>query len=409
MQNAEYAYELPESAIAVHPAMPRSSARLLTWRDGAVTSHHRFKDLPAILHANTQLWVNNTRVIRARLLLMKPTGGRLEVFLLEPHERSMEQALASTQCVVWKCMVKGAKRWTAGEAALQVEDSRGKWEVTAKRVGMDEGVRYIELKWTHRSAATGDVQEVSFVELLEAMGKMPLPPYMRRPAEEQDAEDYQTVYAEVPGSVAAPTAGLHLDAQLMANLSASTSIHHITLHVGAGTFKPLVEGDVRNHVMHGENCSVSFDAIQALAEDGVHRVATGTTSLRTLESLYWLAIKWKETGEQPFELNQWEWRNELGTKADRLGWSMETAMQWCANALDGNDWSFRTSVMIIPPYRIRSVRGLITNFHLPNSTLLCLVASAIGEEWRSVYDRALAEEFRFLSYGDGSYLEWNQR
>ena len=409
MQTADYAYELPESAIAVHPMMPRSSARLLTWRQGAVTTDLRFTDLPKVLPAGTQLWVNNTRVIRARLLLQKPTGGRLEVFLLEPHEMSMEQALASTESVVWKCMVKGGKRWTAGEAGLNVEDAAGKWEVNAKRVGMDEGVRYIELKWMHRSAASGESREASFAELLEAMGKMPLPPYMRRPAEEQDAEDYQTVYAEVPGSVAAPTAGLHFDAPLMADLSACTSLHQVTLHVGAGTFKPLGEGDVADHVMHGEHCSVSFDAIQALAEEGVHRVATGTTSLRTLESLYWLAIKWKETGEQPAELHQWEWCHELGEAAERLGWTMETAMQWCVNALDGADWHFRTSVMMVPPYRIRSVQGLITNFHLPNSTLLCLVAAAIGDDWRAVYDRALAEGFRFLSYGDGSYLEWDPR
>ena len=173
MQTADYAYELPESAIAVHPVMPRSSARLLTWRQGAVTTDLQFTDLPKVLPAGTQLWVNNTRVIRARLLLQKPTGGRLEVFLLEPHEMSMEQALASTESVVWKCMVKGGKRWTAGEAGLNVEDAAGKWEVNAKRVGMDEGVRYIELKWTHRSAASGESREASFAELLEASTNSP--------------------------------------------------------------------------------------------------------------------------------------------------------------------------------------------------------------------------------------------
>ena len=320
----------------------------------------------------------------------------------------MEQALGFNGVGGLEMHGQRGKRWTAGEAGLNVEDAAGKWEVNAKRVGLDEGVRFIELKWSHRSASTGEEREASFAELLEAMGKMPLPPYMQRPAEEQDAEDYQTVYAEVPGSVAAPTAGLHFDAPLMAELSTSTSLHQVTLHVGAGTFKPLGEGDVADHVMHGEHCSVSFDAIQALAEEGVHRVATGTTSLRTLESLYWLAIKWKETGEQPDELHQWEWSHELGDSAERLGWTMETAMQWCVNALDGADWHFRTSVMMVPPYRIRSVQGLITNFHLPNSTLLCLVASAIGDDWKSVYERALAEGFRFLSYGDGSYLEWER-
>lgn len=408
MDATEYDYPLPESAIAVHPADPRSSARLLVWRNGAVETAHRFTDMPHILPADTQLWVNNTRVLRARLLLQKPTGGRLEVFLLEPEGKSMEQALAATESVVWKCMIKGGKRWNAGNASLDVEDAAGKWQLEAQRVGMDEGVRFVELKWSHRSAATGEPREASFAELLEAMGKMPLPPYMRRAAEDQDAEDYQTVYAEVPGSVAAPTAGLHFDAALMAELSACTSLHHVTLHVGAGTFKPLGEGDITEHVMHGEHCSVPYDAVCALSEEGVHRVATGTTSLRTLESLYWLAIKWKATGERPEELHQWEWRNELAPHAAALSWSMETAMQWCSQQLDGEDWHFRTSIMIVPPYALRSVDGLITNFHLPNSTLLCLVAAAIGEGWKEVYAQALNEGFRFLSYGDGSYLEWGQ-
>jgi S-adenosylmethionine:tRNA ribosyltransferase-isomerase len=402
----DYDYDLPESAIAVHPVNPRSHARLLVWRRGELATHQRFTDLPEVLPAGTQLWVNNTRVLRARLLLQKPTGGRLEVFLLEPKGKSMEQALAATESVVWKCMVKGGKRWNAGTASLRVEDAEGKWQLEAERVGMDEGVRYVELRWKHRSSASGEARQASFAELLEAMGKMPLPPYMRRTAEEQDAEDYQTVYAEVPGSVAAPTAGLHFDAPLMADLSACTSLHQVTLHVGAGTFKPLSDGEVTEHVMHGEHCSVSFDAIQALGQEGVHRVATGTTSLRTLESLYWLAIKWKVSGVQPDELDQWEWKMELATPAQELAWNMETAMQWCARKLDGQAWYFRTSIMIVPPYALKSVRGLITNFHLPNSTLLCLVSAAVGSDWKAMYQTALDEGFRFLSYGDGSYLEW---
>lgn len=408
MDSTEYDYHLPDSAIAIHPVEPRSNARLLVRREGSVETHLRFRDLPGVLPPKTQLWVNNTRVIRARLLLQKPTGGRLEVFLLEPQGKSMEQALAATTSVVWKCMVKGGKRWTTGTAALEAEDAAGKWQLEAQRVGMDEGVRFVELKWSHRSATTGEPREASFAELLEAMGKMPLPPYMRRSAEDQDAEDYQTVYAEVPGSVAAPTAGLHFDAALMAELSVQTSLHQVTLHVGAGTFKPLGEGDVTEHVMHGEHCTVAFEAICALAEEGIHRVATGTTSLRTLESLYWLAIKWRATGVRPEELSQWEWKHELASEAASLEWSMETAMQWCAQQLDGQDWHFRTSIMIMPPYALKSVHALITNFHLPNSTLLCLVAAAIGDEWKEVYARALDEQFRFLSYGDGSYLEWSR-
>ena len=399
-------YELPDSAIALHPVSPRSAARMLIWNQGESDWSHHFHDLPSLIPAGAQIWVNNTRVIRARLLLQKPTGGRLEVFLLEPISSSMEQALASTEAVEWKCMVKGSKRWTAGEATLEVEDAQGKWTVSAQRTGADEGVRFIKLSWSFVASDTGSHREASFSELLEALGKMPLPPYMRRPEEGSDATDYQTVYAEVPGSVAAPTAGLHYDAELMSELSAKASIHQVTLHVGAGTFKPLESGSVAEHAMHAERCSVSNAAIQALASESCHRVATGTTSLRTLESLYWLAIKWKQSGVKPARLSQWEWCESLLEADQELGWTMETAMQWCLAALDGDDWEFETAIMIAPPYRIRSVGALITNFHLPNSTLLCLVAAAIGPNWRELYDGALARNFRFLSFGDGSYLRW---
>lgn len=406
LHSASFAYDLPEEAIALHPVEPRSSARMLVWRKGKMDLNHRFEDLPALLPSATQIWVNNTRVIRARLLLQKPTGGRLEVFLLEPKGQTMEQALAATAPVTWKAMVKGGKRWSAGEAALHVHDVTGSWSLEAHEVGADEGVRYVKVSWKFQAAGEGEFREMSFSQLLEAMGNMPLPPYMRRPETEADSEDYQTVYAEVPGSVAAPTAGLHFDAALMAELSRQQTFHHVTLHVGAGTFKPLGDGSIADHTMHGEQCTVSFESILALSQEGIARVATGTTSLRTLESLYWLAIKWKVSGEQPHELGQWEWCEGLAESEALLGWSMETAMQWCAAKLDGAAWSFTTSIMIAPPYTVRSVQHLITNFHLPNSTLLCLVAAAIGEDWRAVYEAALADGYRFLSFGDGSLLSW---
>jgi len=409
MQSSSFDYELPEEAIAIHPVEPRSIARMLVWRGGVVEMDYTFKDLPNLLPSDSQLWVNNTKVIRARLILQKPTGGRLEVFLLEPMNLTMEQALSSTQPVDWKCLVKGGKRWNDGTAFIEVEGSGGIWSVQAKRIGADEGVRFVQLSWTFRDNKSEKRSVLCFSELLDVLGKMPLPPYMRRQEEAQDAVDYQTIYAEVPGSVAAPTAGLHFDSELFAELSVGCTIHNVTLHVGAGTFKPLVDGSITDHSMHGESCLVSNDAIQSLCKMGVHRVATGTTSLRTLESLYWLAIKWKTSGTQPHELNQWEWRDELNEGARSLNWNMETAMQWCAVQLDGRDWHFHTSIMIIPGYEIRSVQALITNFHLPNSTLLCLVAAAIGDSWKSMYEEALDSGFRFLSFGDGSYLEWNSK
>lgn len=367
--------------------------------------HCRFDHLPNLLPNGSQLWMNDTRVIRARLLLQKETGGRLEIFLLEPMGQSMEQSLSSMTSVRWRCMVRGGKKWKNGLASIRVEDAAGIWEVNACRVGMEEGIRHVELTWKFISSATGEAAEVMFSMLLESLGRMPLPPYMRRLDEPDDASDYQTVYAEVPGSVAAPTAGLHYDENLLAELSATNSLHAVTLHVGAGTFKPLAEGQVREHVMHGEKCTVSFDSIKALSQPNQNRIATGTTTLRTLESLYWLALKWRSEGVQPHSLDQWEWSDSLHLVEEQMGWDMETAMQWLIQQLDGKDWEFETAIMMAPPYQIRSVQALITNFHMPQSTLLCLVACAIGGHWRALYETAMDNGFKFLSYGDGSLLQ----
>jgi len=403
--HAAFDYDLPESFIALHPSEPRSDAKLLVWNGDEADVSHRFSDLPSLLPEGCQLWMNNTRVIRARLLLQKETGGRLEIFLLEPIDQSMEQSLSSIRPVRWRCMVKGGKKWKNGMAAIKVEDAAGVWEVNAQRVGMEEGIRHVELDWKFTASSTGKEAAVMFSMLLESMGRMPLPPYMRRPDEPDDASDYQTVYAEVPGSVAAPTAGLHYDEALLAELSATKSLHAVTLHVGAGTFKPLGEGEVKQHVMHAERCSVSFDSIKALAQPNQNRIATGTTTLRTLESLYWLALKWRSEGTQPLVLEQWEWCDALRSVEAEMDWSMETAMQWLIQQLDGQGWEFETAIMMAPPYRVRSVQALITNFHMPQSTLLCLVACAIGAPWRSVYEVAMSNDFKFLSYGDGSLLQ----
>ncbi len=393
-------YHLPEEAIALHPVEPRSRARLWHVSENVMGDAGTFEDLPELLPEGFQLWVNDTRVIRARLILLKPTGGRLELFLLEPIGMTMEQALRSTKPLIWRCLVRGAKRWRDGEASLRGEGEHARWTLRAQMHQIEEGTRQVRFDWAQDGS-----DELTWGEMLEMLGNTPLPPYMRRKDEAQDVDDYQTVYAEVPGSVAAPTAGLHYDEPLMERLRSKGTLHAVTLHVGAGTFKPLTEGEVAHHVMHAEHCVVPYAALASLSELEPHRVVTGTTTLRTLESVYWLALKWKKEGHQPNQLGQWEWARELKSMDEMLDWDMSTAVRWAMEQLQGRDWVFQTSIMMVPSYRIRSCQGLVTNFHLPKSTLLCLVAAAIGERWKEIYQMALGDGFRFLSYGDGSYLE----
>lgn len=386
-----------------------------------------FADLPEILKEGEgidQLWVNDTRVIRARLLMQKSTGGRIEVFLLEPVDVPMEQALLRKKEVTMRCMVKGAKRWKSGPLSLNLpgewEDVPGQWQLSAQMVGVDVGQRLVAFTWSFvPNTVKREVSQPTWGELVEALGAIPLPPYMRRSEEVGDEVEYQTVYAKHPGSVAAPTAGLHFDHDLWTTIQdAGTDVQRLTLHVGAGTFVPLGDGEIEAHEMHAERCWVSYRAIEALARPGLRRCATGTTSLRTLESLYWIAVLWHQTGKRPTHLEQWAAYEELSAHAEKLGWSHPDAMAWLAAQLCAMDPDtghspnldevvlvFSTSLMMIPGYRVRSVDALITNFHLPGSTLLCLVEAFVGPAWRDMYTHALENNYRFLSYGDGCYIE----
>lgn len=390
----DFDYALPDAAIARHPVHPRSAARLMFVPRDAEARHLRFVDLPGQMAPGDQLWHNNTRVLRARLMLEKPTGGRLELFLLEPAGCTMEQALAACGSGEWKAMVRGGKRWRQGVA--EVTWAGGERWLRAERLAVEEGAWTVRLNWA---------EEVPFAAVIEELGAVPLPPYLGREEEASDAEDYQTIYAEVPGSVAAPTAGLHFDEDLWSALSArGVQPMSVTLHVGAGTFKPLGTGGLEAHVMHAERCLLTRQAVEALAVAGVRRWATGTTTLRTLESLFWYAVLWRSSGTAPDAVPQWVWKDCAGW-VDEWGWSrLEDAAAWMLsqpfNALD-----FATGIMIVPGYQIRSIDALITNFHMPKSTLLCLISAVVGDRWRSLYEEALAAGYRFLSYGDGSVLE----
>jgi len=402
--------------------------------DGGGPMDRHFTDLPEVLASAMgcdQLWVNDTKVIRARLLMQKPTGGRIEVFLLEPVDCPMEHALQAQDGVTMRCMVKGARRWRDGVAHLELPgewaDTVGTWRLDAREVGAEVGHRLVAFRWRFTPTISAPdagpdgpaLPKPSWGDLVEALGSMPLPPYMRRPEEALDAVEYQTVYAQHPGSVAAPTAGLHFDHDLwQAVQSAGTVVHRVTLHVGAGTFVPLGEGSVTDHEMHAERCAVGLPALRALAEPNVRRCATGTTSLRTLESLFWLAIHWHQSDAQPDHLEQWAPYNHLAQHADALGWTFSEAMAWLVHQLskpdpstgvspdlDSAQLTFTTALMMIPGYSVRSVDALITNFHQPGSTLLCLVEAFVGRAWRDMYEHALSSGYRFLSYGDGCYLE----
>lgn len=402
VNSQDFQYGLPDSAIAKHPVTPRRAARMAVVDSQGQRSHHTFEALPDLLKAGgvDGLWANDTKVLHARILAKKATGGQLELFLLSPANSTVEEALAARGSVQWKAMVRNAKRWSDGTAVANGQ-SHELWVHELSKAA--DGHRVLSLEWKSNHGLNS-----SFAEVLEDLGKTPLPPYMRRSAELQDKVDYQTVFAMVPGSVAAPTAGLHYDDVLLEDLNAAgLTLNRLTLHVGAGTFKPLSEGEVMAHDMHAERCVVNRSAIQRMASQKV-RVATGTTTLRTMESLFWWSLHWKVYGEWCSVLPQRCPYGDLATKAQELEWSDHKALHGILNHAPWNeqgDVSFETQLMIVPGYRIRMVQALVTNFHQPGSTLLCLVAAVVGMSgWKSLYEEALDHGYRFLSYGDGSLL-----
>lgn len=400
----DFHYDLPEAAIAKHPVEPRRAAKMaILGRDGTL-SHRTFEDLPEALEREgvDGLWANDTKVLHARILASKATGGQLEIFLLAPFKAPVEESLAARKEVVWTAMVRNAKRWSDGRATAE-----GRRHVLAveRLSDADDGTRVVRLSWDVKNGNDGDS---TFGEVLEDLGKTPLPPYMRRAAHDQDRTDYQTVFAMAPGSVAAPTAGLHYDDPLLGALKASgCPLHRLTLHVGAGTFKPLAEGKVLEHEMHAERCVLSRDALTTMANQRV-RVATGTTTLRTMESLYWWSLHHRVLGTWPDVLPQRSPYSSWAVQSESMGWTDRDALNHileCATWDERGEVTFETQLMIVPGYRIRMVQGLVTNFHQPGSTLLCLVGAFVGmEAWKSMYAQCLAQDYRFLSYGDGSLL-----
>lgn len=389
----DYTYTLPDDRIARHPLHERDASRLLVYRAGAIEDR-TFRELPDLVPPNALLILNDTRVVRARIQFRRATGALLECMVMDPEgHRPMEQALMDRNSSRWWCMMGNSKRWK-GEELHRVHDG---FSISARRIEQREGEHLIEFRWNDGS---------SFVEALRNIGTIPLPPYMRRDAMPDDTLRYNTVFAQNDGSIAAPTASLHFSARVLEQLAErGVRSARLTLHVGAGTFLPVKSERMAEHRMHTEQVRISRAALVALREQ-VGRgpiIPVGTTALRTLESIYWHGVQLLQGNRgAPFHVDQWAPYNAKGQELPDVKAVLDTlisTMEESAGVLSGT-----TSLLIAPGYTFRFADGLVTNFHQPQSTLLLLVAAFVGSGWRTVYEHALAQDYRFLSYGDSSLL-----
>jgi S-adenosylmethionine:tRNA ribosyltransferase-isomerase len=392
---SDYTYQLPPEKIAAFPLEKRDESKLLIYKNGEI-SESQFINLVDQLPAGSRLVFNDTRVVRARLLFNKPTGARIEIFCLdEGMGEDVQLAFARCGSVTWKCLVGNARRWSSGILSYTIAIPAGELTLNAEITERQGDEWLIRFSW--------QPAHLSFSEVLELAGKVPLPPYISREADENDVTRYQTIYAQNDGSVAAPTAGLHFSESLLREIESRGIIkEYVTLHVGAGTFKPVSAEIVGEHTMHREMIMVSRSTIMALLKDDrLQLFAIGTTSLRTLESLYWFGAKLiKEQSGDVLEINQWDPYGSLNENPVTTMEALQAILKHMDKLGKASFIGF-TSLMIVPGYQFRLCKGLITNFHQPQSTLLLLVAAFIGPGWREVYGYALAHNFRFLSYGDG--------
>ena len=391
-----YDYPLPEERIAKYPLAERDMSKLLVFRDGEIRED-RFRNIGEYLPAGAHLIYNNTRVIQARLVFHKQSGARIEVFCLEPLEpHDYQLSLGSQSGCTWKCMVGNLKKWKAGVLAMPVAGT----VLRAERLQTTGNTHSIRFSW--------DDVTLSFAEILDAVGELPIPPYLNRATEESDKRTYQTVYSRIKGSVAAPTAGLHFTEKVLQELKKrGVGMSELTLHVGAGTFQPVKTADANEHTMHTEIVAVPRETVADVLRHLGHVVAVGTTSVRTLESLYYIGVQMLEGrwSDEECHVGQFEpYEREFTTKTAE-------ALQAILDYLDRTKQPTlhaETQIMIRPGFRFRIVSQMITNFHQPKSTLLLLVSAFLdgdsleGKNWHAVYDYALAHDFRFLSYGDSN-------
>ena len=398
---SDYTYNLPDERIAKYPLEERDLSKLLIYKGGRIIEDI-YRNIASHIPVGTLLVFNDTKVIPARLFFKNAHGTRIEIFCLEPAEdnRDMSLAMARQNSARWNCMIGRANKWK--EKILQHKDET--FSLTAEIVDRSKDAFVVEFKWLPA--------QMSFSEVLAKMGVMPIPPYLHRESDETDVERYQTVYARQEGSVAAPTAGLHFTESVLDKLKAAgVQSASVTLHVGAGTFKPVKSEKLGEHEMHGEWLEVNTGAIEILlntirVEGSVQKpvIAVGTTSLRTIESLYWLGVKIKSNPQLlPHELEVTQWEPYETITETPAAEALESLLNW-AERNKMTKLFCKTSILIAPGYPLKITDALITNFHQPNSTLLLLVAAIVGNDWGKIYDYALTNNFRFLSYGDGSLL-----
>lgn len=390
---SNFDYPLEEENIAKYPLSERDKAKLLSLTSDKKIEEKYFYDLPEMLDSNTFLILNDTKVVHARLLFQKESGSVIEIFCLEPMNKDIQLAYAQKGSCEWKCLIGNNKKWKQETISSSFVDKENQLTLTAKRLYQENETWIVEFSW--------DREDLSFAEVLQYMGHVPLPPYLKRKDEESDKEDYQTVYAHQEGSVAAPTAGLHFSENTFKQLAdKGVKTCFVTLHVGAGTFKPVSTETIDRHVMHTEQIVLKKENIEELLANLDKRVmCVGTTSVRTIESLYWHGVKILKNGNRYSEIDvkQWEPYQEKCTISAResLQAILESMEKENRNVLIG-----QTQLMIALGYEYRIVDAMITNFHQPKSTLLLLVSAMIGEDWKRVYQFALENNYRFLSFGD---------
>lgn len=388
-------YRLPDERIARYPLPQRDQSKLLVWRNGEITDSV-FRSLADFLPAKGLLIFNNTKVIRARLMFQKPTGARIEIFCLDPVDPADYQlAFQQTGRCIWNCMIGNLKKWKNEILVKEVKVNGQTICFRAEKGPRHDATIQVHFSW--------DNPEADFASLIEAAGILPIPPYLHRETEAGDLERYQTIYSKIKGSVAAPTAGLHFTEDVFQSLKEKqVEWEEVTLHVGAGTFRPVKSNTIVDHEMHSEQIYISRKLIEKLFRNREKLIAVGTTSIRTLESLYWLGTKLLREPSQPVQqlhVEQWlpyEEATEI---------SKEQALEAILKVMTKHNLtviSASTQIIIVPGYQFRLVDGMITNFHQPQSTLLLLIAAYLGDEWKQIYEHALDNNYRFLSYGDSN-------